>query len=106
MGMFDLVRQEEVDLRLPSLGAPLSPNDKRRANRAEGLALAVEDSRRNVQIRRVSNLAEVAQVATWAVSAVSRGVEAEAAKLPEERARLDAIADVMAAKTVRLIAEY
>lgn len=104
--MFDLVPRDEVDLRLPSRGVPLAPAERRKISRAEALAMAVEDSRRNVQIRRICNLGEVGRVGMWTVSAVSQAAESEATKLPPERARVDAIADAIAAKTLNLIVEF
>jgi hypothetical protein len=97
-------RQPDFDFRLPAR-VTLPVGDQRRVARSTAMALATERARGYVQQERIHTLARVAHTGVTWVSAMSRYAEQEAARLPEERARVDALADMFAAGVLNIIGE-
>lgn len=85
-----LMRRGDDPLRLSS-SAERMPADVRRQRDRE---LAVEAARGQVTTFRIETVHTVSHVAMWAAANISRQAEAAAAIVPEERQRVDAVADV------------
>lgn len=91
---------EAVDLRLP--GRANMPRDVRReVERAK----AIEAGRLEVQMTQIHGILCAGELAAFGVASLSAQAELAAAIMPAERARVDAIADTVAATVARKVAE-
>jgi hypothetical protein len=92
----------------PSISSRLSnrndmPKEVRDELRRE---LAVDDARRELAINRVQNICTVADVAMLATAFLSRQAEVAALAVPEERGRIDVVADTGASLVQKALMDY
>lgn len=78
------------------------PADIRRSVNRE---LAVEAGRVQVQTTRMRGVEYGGQVAMQCVTSITKAAELAAGECPEERARVDGVADTVAVTIARLVAE-
>src|SRR6476469_7202112 len=97
-------RNQPENIRLQSRVVPAGASQRKLAQQ-EAYELAVERVRRNIQMARIMYVGEAGDLGIAVVSAVSNAAEKQAMGFPEERARIDAIADVTGAAILRLIGE-
>jgi hypothetical protein len=94
--------RQDYDWRLPSLRSTRST--RKQAERLQA-QLAIEEERRIIQHVRVRTVTEVGVAAMQGTSTVTQVAEAEAAAVPGERHRVDAIADATAAALLKIVME-
>lgn len=98
-----LARRDDTStdlLRLPSR-APLPRSIRRQADQAIGQ----ERARTLVQLTRLQGIGQVGDAAITVTAYISDRAEAAACRNPEERARVDSVADVVALACMNLVQE-